>query len=54
MHGKRPTVAQRKLIEKFNLNSDNWLIQKDTNEFMQMVHRVSGTVKKLPKGAPKV
>lgn len=54
MHGKRPTLAQRKLIEKFKLNSDNWLIQKDTPEFMQIVHRHSDTVRRIPKGATKI
>ncbi len=31
-HGKRPTVAQRKLMENYDrrINSDKWLVVKDT------------------------
>jgi hypothetical protein len=40
-HGKKPTMAQRKLMEDFDsrINSDNWLVVKDTPEEMIIVHR---------------
>lgn len=50
MQGRKPTREQRKFIETFRLNSDNWLVQKDTAEFMQLVHRHSSKVRRLPKG----
>lgn len=49
MHGKRPTVAQRKFIEKNGLNSSDWLVQKDTTEIMQILHRYSDKVRVLKK-----
>lgn len=49
-HGKKPTVAQRKLIASMGLNAENWLIVKDTPEAMQIVHRQSdSTVRTIPK-----
>lgn len=50
MHGKNPTREQRKFMEKWHLNTRDWLIQKDTPELMQVVHRYSDKVKVIPKG----
>lgn len=49
MRGKNPTREQRKFIERQRLNSNNWLVQKDTSEIMQLVHRVSNKVKVIQK-----
>ena len=40
-NGKRPTIAQRKLMESFDkrIKSDNWLVVKDTPDEMIIVHR---------------
>lgn len=40
-HGKKPTVAQRKLIDKKGLIAENWLVVKDTPKEMVVVHRYS-------------
>lgn len=40
-HGKKPTVSQRKLIQKWRLNPADWLVSKDTPEEMVIVHRHS-------------
>lgn len=40
-HGKKPTVAQRKFIQKKGLIAENWLVVKDTPEKMELVHRYS-------------
>ena len=40
-HGKRPSVRQCKIIQKNGLNSADWLVTKDTPEFMELVHRYS-------------
>lgn len=46
--GKKPTVAQRKLIQACNLNSDNWLVSKNNDGMLTLVHRETGTVRKIP------
>lgn len=40
-HGKKPTVAQRKMIAKSGLNTENWFVVKDTPEELVIVHRHS-------------
>jgi hypothetical protein len=45
-HGKKPTAAQRKLIQQWRLNPADWLIVKDTPEEMVIVHRHSDSITK--------
>ena len=40
-HGKKPTVSQRKLIDKKGLIAEHWLVVKDTPREMVLVHRYS-------------
>ena len=40
-HGKKPTRQQRKLMEKWKLKPEDWLVVKDTPEEMLLVHRYS-------------
>jgi hypothetical protein len=40
-HGKKPTVAQRKLIASKNLDPAMWLVVKDMPDKMVLVHRYS-------------
>ena len=40
-HGKKPTVAQRKLIQKNRLDPAVWFVVKDTPDRMELVHRYS-------------
>lgn len=47
--GKRPNRRQREFIKSKRLNDDNWLVTKDLNEVMQVVHRVSGQIRLLYK-----
>ena len=50
-NGKNPTVAQRKLMQKWKLDSSMWLVVKDTPERMELVHRHFEKTKKIiPKG----
>ena len=50
-HGKKPTYEQRKLIDKWKLNTRDWLVVKDTPEQMVLVHRLSyKTTRTIPKG----
>lgn len=49
-HGKRPTVAQKKLMQQWGLNAADWLVVKDTPGEMVVVHRHSDkTTKTIPK-----
>ena len=38
-HGKKPTVQQRRMMEKRGLDSRVWLVVKDTPQNMELVHR---------------
>lgn len=48
-HGKKPTVAQRKVMQANRLNSDNWLVVKDTAEAMLIMHRESLRTREIRK-----
>ena len=50
-HGKKPTVAQRKLLQKWKLNSEDWLVVKDEPSRMTLQHRhFDNKTKIIPKG----
>ena len=50
-HGTRPTRSQRKLMEKWKLDTYSWLVVKDTSTEMVLVHRHSDRTRKIiPKG----
>lgn len=38
-NGKKPTLAQKKLLHENGLVPENWLIVKDTTEMMEVVSR---------------
>lgn len=48
-HGKRPTKSQRIFLQSFNLDSEDWLVVKDTNTKMLLVSRYTGRTKEIPK-----
>ncbi len=47
--GKKPTVKQRQLIQKFRLNWENWLVVQETADTLVIRHRISDQEKRLPK-----
>ena len=49
MRGTRPTKRQAIFLREHRLNSDNWLICKDTPTEMLIKHRVSGKERTLKK-----
>lgn len=49
-HGKKPTVRQCKLMQQWRLNSNNWLVVKDTPEMMLIQHRHGFQTREIPKG----
>lgn len=42
MNGRKATYEERKWLEKKGINTREWLIQKNTPTFMQLVNRTSG------------
>ena len=38
-HGVKPTREQRKLLQKWRLKSEDWLVVKDEPSRMTLVHR---------------
>ena len=48
-HGKKPTVAQKKIIAQWHLNPKDWLVSKNTIYEMVVVHRHTGAARKLPR-----
>lgn len=40
--GKRPTLQQKKIIAKYRLNADNWLVTKAPPGELHIVHKLSG------------
>lgn len=49
-HGKKPTVAQRKLITKWKMDWRDWLVERDTLTEMVIIHRHFNKTKTIPKG----
>ena len=50
-HGVKPTRSQRMLIEKWKLNSKDWLVVKDEPSRMTLVHKhFDYKTKIIPKG----
>lgn len=50
-HGVKPTREQRKLLQKWKLDTYSWLVVKDTPTEMVLVHRHFDSTKKvIPKG----
>lgn len=50
-NGKRPTLQQKKLMKSHGLTPENWLVVKNTQEFLEVVSRTS--LKKIG-GKPKL
>jgi len=48
-HGKRPTVKQCQLMQMHRLNSNNWLVVKDTPRSMTIIHRQSLRTREIRK-----
>ena len=40
-NGKRPTLKQKLLMRSYGLQPDNWLIVKNTPEYLEVVSRMS-------------
>jgi hypothetical protein len=50
-HGKKPTREQRKLMDKWKVNTQDWLVERDTNTELVLIHRhFDNKTKIIPKG----
>ena len=49
-HGKKPTREQRKLMEKFKVNTYDWLVERETLSELVLIHRHFDKTKIIPKG----
>ena len=50
-HGKKPTREQRKLMQKWKLDPTMWLVERETNTELVLLHRhFDNKTKIIPKG----
>lgn len=50
-HGTKPTRTQRKLMEKWKVNTQDWLVERETNNELVLRHRhFDDKTKVIPKG----
>ena len=49
-HGKRPTREQRKLMEKWKVNTMDWLVERETLSELVLRNRHFDKTKIIPKG----
>ena len=50
-HGKKPTREQRKLMQKWKVNSQDWLVERETITELVLIHRhFENKTKVIPKG----
>lgn len=48
-HGKKPTVRQSEIIKASGLEPDAWLIERETQKEMVIVHRYADTTRTITK-----
>ena len=48
-HGKKPTREQRKLMEKWKVNTQDWLVERETLSELVLIHRHFDKKKIVPK-----
>lgn len=50
-HGKKPTREQRKLMQKWKVNCQDWLVERETLHELVLIHRhFENKTKTIPKG----
>ena len=50
-HGTKPTREQRKLMMKWNVNTYDWLVERETSTELVLVHKhFDDKTKIIPKG----
>ena len=49
-HGMKPTREQRKLMEKWKVNTQDWLVEREPTNELVLIIRHFDTKKIIPKG----
>lgn len=50
-HGTKPTREQRKLLDKWKVNTMDWLVERETSTELVLIHRhFENKTKVIPKG----
>ena len=50
-HGQKPTRQQRKLMQQWNVNPQDWLVERETLSELVLIHRhFDNKTKIIPKG----
>ena len=50
-HGTKPTRTQRKLMDKWKVNTQDWLVERETSTELVLRHRhFDDKIKIIPKG----
>ena len=49
-HGTKPTRQQRMLMQKWKLNAQDWLVERETSTQLVLRHRHFDKIKIIPKG----
>jgi len=47
MQGRKPTRTEWKIFEQSGLDSREWLVQKATNTYLQIINKTTGEEKKI-------
>ena len=50
-HGKNPTVVQKKIIKDAGLDPRFWLVTKNRDDMLKIVHRQTGEQREIKKPA---
>ena len=50
MQGRKPIRAEWGIFEHNGLDSRDWLVQKATNTYLQIINKTTGEEKKIPAG----
>ena len=48
-HGKNPTVRQKRLMTEMGLIHENWLVERETDLELVVVHRYTDATRTIPK-----
>lgn len=51
MKGKNPTLKQKKFLAKKKLSHENWLVLRNTSEYIEFINRKSGKIRRFAKNA---
>ena len=51
MRGKRPTLKQKQFLESKKLDPDNWLVLRNTPDYIEVLNRKSNNVRRFEKNA---